>query len=130
MYKFEVSGLKVVQSWLRYRMKKGAGKQSSPLDDIRPAVWPTAFTVELLELLWTLEATVTEYPEQAELLYAVADGDCFNAVSCCPFRRECENRPSLRRPGADWCKSKRLAPSCILCLNSNRSGACPNGDKD
>ena len=29
---FEVSGLKVVQSWLKYRMKKGAGKKSSSLD--------------------------------------------------------------------------------------------------
>ena len=36
VYAFEVSGLKVVQSWLKYRMKKGAGRKSSPLDDIRP----------------------------------------------------------------------------------------------
>ncbi|NIV04149.1 hypothetical protein GWN26_13385, partial [Candidatus Saccharibacteria bacterium] len=26
VYEFEVSGLKVVQSWLKYRMKNGAGK--------------------------------------------------------------------------------------------------------
>ena len=29
IYEFEVSGLKVVQSWLNYRMKHGAGKKSS-----------------------------------------------------------------------------------------------------
>jgi hypothetical protein len=31
-----MSGLKVVQLWLGYRMKKRARKKSSPLDDIRP----------------------------------------------------------------------------------------------
>ena len=36
VWAFEVSGLKVVQSWLGYRMKKRKGKKSSPLDGIRP----------------------------------------------------------------------------------------------
>ena len=39
VYEFEVSGLKVVQSWLKYRMKRGGGRKSSPLDDIRPERW-------------------------------------------------------------------------------------------
>ncbi len=79
VYEFEVSGLKVVQSWLKYRMKKGAGKKSSPLDDIRPERWTSQFTTELLELLWVLEATVKCYPEQARLLEAVVASDCFRA---------------------------------------------------
>ena len=79
VFEFEVSGLKVVQSWLKYRMKKGAGKKSSPLDDIRPERWASEFTTELLEMLWVLEATVGGYPEQASLLDAVVDGDCFQA---------------------------------------------------
>ena len=58
LFAFEVSGLKVVQSWLKYRMKKGAAKKSSPLDDIRPTRWTSQFTTELLELLWVLEATL------------------------------------------------------------------------
>ena len=49
VYAFEVSGLKVVQSWLKYRMKKGAGRKSSPLDHIRPERWTSQFTTELLE---------------------------------------------------------------------------------
>lgn len=77
VYEFEVSGLKVVQSWLKYRMKKGAGKKSSPLDDIHPDRWTSQFTTELLELLWVLEATVEAYPEQASLLKAVIAGPCF-----------------------------------------------------
>ncbi len=79
VYDFEVSGLKVVQSWLKYRMKKGAGKKSSPLDDIRPQQWTSQFTTELLKLLWVLEATVASYPEQAKLLDAVLKGECFRA---------------------------------------------------
>ncbi len=79
VYEFEVSGLKVVQSWLKYRMKKGAGRKSSPLDDIRPMRWTSQFTTELLELLWVLEATVKSYPEQARLLEAVVASDCFRA---------------------------------------------------
>ena len=79
LFSFEVSGLKVVQSWLKYRMKKGAGRKSSPLDDIRPERWTSLFTTELLELLWVLEATLATYPLQAQLLEEVIAGDCFHA---------------------------------------------------
>jgi len=79
VYGFEVSGLKVVQSWLAYRMKDPKGRRSSPLDEINPTRWPSEFTTELLELLWVLEATIAMYPAQAELLSAVVDGECFKA---------------------------------------------------
>ena len=80
VYEFEVSGLKVVQSWLNYRMKKGAGRKSSPLDDIRPESWTVYFSSELLELLWVLEKTVAGYPAQEVLLDAIVEGDCFQAT--------------------------------------------------
>jgi hypothetical protein len=80
VFEFEVSGLKAVQSWLNYRMRKGAGKKSSPLDEIRPERWTSQFTTELLELLWVLEATVAGYPEQAKLLETVAAGPCFRGA--------------------------------------------------
>jgi len=79
VYAFEVSGLKVVQSWLGYRMKNPKGKKSSPLDEINPDNWPSEFTRELLELLWVLEATIAEYPAQARLLSGVVKGPCFKA---------------------------------------------------
>jgi hypothetical protein len=79
VFDFEVSGLKVVQSWLKYRMKKGGGKKSSPLDYVRPERWTGELTTELLEVLWVLEATVEGYPEQAALLAAVIRGPCFRA---------------------------------------------------
>ena len=101
VFEFEVSGLKVVQSWLKYRMKKGAGKKSSPLDDIRPERWTSQFTTELLELLWVLEATVAGYPEQAELLEAVVAGPCFQADELPEVPVEMRKPPAARKPGGD-----------------------------
>jgi hypothetical protein len=105
VFEFEVSGLKVVQSWLKYRMKKGAGKKSSPLDDIRPEHWTSQFTTELLELLWVLEATVDGYPEQAELLDAVVAGGCFQAAELPEVPEEMRKAParvaSSRKPQKD-----------------------------
>ena len=79
IYNFRVSGLNPLQSWLKYRMKDGAGKKSSPLDDIRPAAWTAQFTEQLLELIWTLEFTLAEYPEQEKLLDDVIGGELLMA---------------------------------------------------
>lgn len=76
---FSVSGLQVVKSWLDYRMKKGAGKKSSPLDDIRPERWTDEMTRELLELLWVLEWTLSKYPEIDAWLDEVLAGGLFTA---------------------------------------------------
>lgn len=71
---FSVSGLDVVGSWLDYRMKDGAGRRSSPLDEIRPTIWPASFTKELLELLWVLEHTVALGPDLDATLDAIVAG--------------------------------------------------------
>jgi hypothetical protein len=97
VFAFEVSGLKVVQSWLKYRMKKGAGKKSSPLDHIRPERWTREFTTELLELLWVLEATLKGYPEQARLLGAVVKGPCLRANELPAVPDETRKPPSPSR---------------------------------
>jgi hypothetical protein len=77
-------------------MKKGAGKKSSPLDDIRPERWTSQFTTELLELLWVLEATVEGYLEQARLLEALIEGDCFQANELPPVPNEMSEPPRAR----------------------------------
>lgn len=79
VYEFAVSGFKVVQSWLGYRMKHRKGKKSSPLDKIGPERWTYEFTRELLELLWVLERTAGGYPEQAALLDEILAGPLFKA---------------------------------------------------
>jgi hypothetical protein len=79
IWEFEVSGLKVVQSWLSYRMKVRAGRKSSPLDEIRPERWTPRMTDEFLELLWVLEATLALEPQLSAALDAVVAGECFKA---------------------------------------------------
>ena len=98
LFAFEVSGLKVVQSWLSYRMKEGkkpSGKDTrTPLDFIRPQVWTSQFTTELLELLWVLEATLELYSKQADLLQTVVARDCFNAIELPLVPEIMRNEPS------------------------------------
>jgi hypothetical protein len=77
IWEFQVSGLKVVQSWLAYRMKERAGKKSSPLDDVRPEQWTARMTDEFLELLWVLEGTLEMEPKLAAILDSVVSGPCF-----------------------------------------------------
>lgn len=89
---FQVSGLDVIGSWLDYRMKGGAGRKSSPLDDIRPTIWPEAFSKELLELLWVLERTVALGPELDSLLDEVITGETIPATEL-PRPTEVERKP-------------------------------------
>jgi len=75
VYEFEVSGLKVVQSWLNCRMRRPKNvRRSSPLDDIRPERWTAEFTSELLRVLWILESTIETYPAQRDLLDRIVEG--------------------------------------------------------
>ena len=104
VYEFEVSGLKAVQSWLRYRMKRGAGRRSSPLDEVRPARWPPTFTRELLELIWVLEGTLALHPEQARLLDRVLAGPCLQASALAPAPE------AMRRPPAAPRAEPELVP--------------------
>ena len=92
VWQFSVSGFAVVRSWLGYRMRDGAGRKSSPLDDMRPQRWTAQFTRELLELLWVLEATVERQPALAQLLADVVAGPCFSADEL-PQPTEQEHQP-------------------------------------
>ncbi|MEW6355513.1 MAG: type ISP restriction/modification enzyme [Planctomycetota bacterium] len=97
VFEFEVSGLKVVKSWLGYRMRERSGKKSSPLDDIRPKVWTHDFTKELLELLWVLEKTIEGYPEQKKLLEAVLASDIFKEAKLPAVPAASRKPPEVKR---------------------------------
>jgi hypothetical protein len=78
VYKYSVSGFKVVDSWLRYRMAQRGGRarrknSSSELDEIRPKRW--TFTDELLQLLWVLEGCVSLWPELTTFLEHAMRGE-------------------------------------------------------
>lgn len=92
VWEFSVSGLAVVKSWLRYRMKAGAGRSSSPLDEVRPETWTAQMTQELLELLWVLEATVAMRTDINGLLAAVIAGPVFEATEL-PMPTDDEREP-------------------------------------
>lgn len=93
VWEFEVSGLKVVQSWLGYRMKTRKGKKSSPLDGITPEGWPPEFTSELLRLLHLLEETLEIYPRQEALLERIVQGPLLLAGKLGPAPKEYREPP-------------------------------------
>ena len=101
VWEFEVSGLKVVQSWLGYRMKDRSGKKSSPLDSIRPSVWTYEFTRELLELLWVLEKTVAGYSKQKQLFENVLESALYDASELPDVPDAAREAPNVVRTRAD-----------------------------
>ena len=84
VWDFTVSGLSVVRSWLSFRMARGGGRKSSPLDQFRPQQWSVAFTKELLELIWVLESTTAGYEDQTQLFQMVVESECFTAEDLPP----------------------------------------------
>ncbi len=110
------SGLQVVRSCLSYRMRSGAGRKSSPLDDIRPERWTPQLTEELLELLWVLEATVAMFPTLADPLGSVVGGETFGA----------EDLPNRPQPSV-----APLPPKLMRRLNSSRPTSLePHGKRE
>ncbi len=79
VWAFEVSGLRVVESWLSYRMRSGAGRTSSPLDSLRPRSWTATMTEELLDILWALEGYISIEPAARDCLEEVISGTVFNS---------------------------------------------------
>lgn len=100
VYGFEVSGLKVVQSWLDYRMRVRGGRRSSPLDDIGPERWTAELTRELLTLLWLLEATLEIHPQQADVFERILSGPLFAADELPAVPAAARRTPEQPRPGA------------------------------
>ena len=90
VWDFEVSGLKVIKSWLGYRVKDRKGKRSSILDDIRPDRWTQ--TDELLRLLSILEHTVEVTPIAAQLLEEIVSGPLILADDL-PKPTEAQRKP-------------------------------------
>ena len=100
VWSFSVSGLQVVKSWLDYRMKKGAGKKSSPLDDVRPDRWTEEMTRELVDLLWVLEHSLASYPALDAWLDEVLAGLLFTGDEI-PKPTDAERKEPKVQRGAD-----------------------------
>ncbi len=69
-----VACMHVLRKWFGYRSRDPEGRRSSPLDEIVPEVWDSAWTTELLDLLNVLGLLVDLEPVQAGLLERVLSG--------------------------------------------------------
>lgn len=100
VWEYEVSGLRVLRSWLRYRLREPAGRarsSRSPLDRIRPTEWTSELDEELLQVVWILERTLALEGEQRALLEAVWASETVRAEEL-PAPTETErSAPDLRR---------------------------------
>ena len=98
VFDYEISGFHPVHSWLGYRMRERTGKSSSPLDELRPANWTADMTDELLQVLWTIEKSLSLAPELAVNLDRVIQSDLFTASEL-PEPQESEKEsPSESHP--------------------------------
>jgi len=108
VWQYEVSGLRVLRSWLRYRLRDPVGRaktSESPLDRIRPEEWTRQLDDELLELVWVLERTLALEPRQRELLEAICAGAAVDADEP-PAPTEHERQPA--RPGRSGVAASRI----------------------
>ena len=97
VYDFDVSGLKVVQSWLSYRMKEGAGKKSSPLDDIRPRRW-TSQRPNFSNCSGCWKRRLRVIPNKRNCSMPCSKGECFRADELPPVPAEMRNAPKAEKP--------------------------------
>jgi hypothetical protein len=72
VWKYEVSGNRVVESWISRRLHPPRRRQS-PLEDIHPSAWEPEWTDELLDLIDTLAELIRLEDEQADLLDDILD---------------------------------------------------------
>jgi Type ISP C-terminal specificity domain len=78
--RYEVSGMRVLNKWLDYRIATPAVGGRSPLDEVTVARWPFEWTHELLELLWMLEALIALEPQQHALLDEIMAGSLLTSA--------------------------------------------------
>src|SRR6266568_2612135 len=81
VWDYRVGGTRVVDKWIRYRLKTPRGRPaSSPLDKINATSWPQAFNDDLLELLNVLGRLVELEPAQETLLADVCANPLIDAT--------------------------------------------------
>ena len=72
--RYTVGGTNVLDSWLGYRMKSPRGRRTTPLDHMNVQSWPSAWSVELSEVLSVLTQLVALEPSQEALLDEILTG--------------------------------------------------------
>ena len=84
VWKYEVSGKRVLTQWFSYRKKDrerpiiGDRRPPSKLGEIQPDHWLADYTTELLNVLHVLALLVDMEPAQEELLEGICEGSTLN----------------------------------------------------
>lgn len=73
VWNYEVSTYRVVQRWIKRRLRVPEGKRSSDLDDVVPTRWTPDMTTELLDVLNVVGLLVEMEPAQQDLLDRVIE---------------------------------------------------------
>jgi hypothetical protein len=99
VFNYEQSKWPVIDRWLAYRMRGGAGRagrsSASELDGIRPRRW--TFTSELLDLLRAIKGCVDLWPSLDELFTDILDDETIAATELpTPLKRE-QTKPQISR---------------------------------
>lgn len=102
VWEFEVSTYRVVQRWLKRRLRVPEGKRSSELDNIVARSWSPDTTTELLAMLNAVTLLIDAQPRQADLLERVMVGplvtvEHLTAAGVLPVRPS-DRRPPKRMP--------------------------------
>ena len=80
VWEYRVGGMRVVDKWVGYRLKKPRGRPpSSPLDTYKATSWTRAFNDDLLSLLHVLEQLVQLEAAQGKLLDDLLRGPLVDA---------------------------------------------------
>jgi len=80
VWSYEVAGMHVLGKWLGYRMRRRAGRRSSPLDDVWAGGWSATMTAELLTLVTVLTKCVDLEEVQDTLLGAITAGPSISII--------------------------------------------------
>jgi hypothetical protein len=75
VWDYRMGTTRVVEKWVRYRLKNPGGRgASSPLDNVNAPSWTRAFNDDLLDLLRVLDCLVWLEPAQDALLLSICNG--------------------------------------------------------
>jgi predicted helicase len=81
VWDYRVGGMRVVDKWIRYRLKNPRGRPpSTPLDMINATNWTRSFNDDLLGLLHTLTQLVRLEPAQDILLREICSGPVIDTL--------------------------------------------------
>lgn len=97
VWDFAVSGYRVLERWLGYRMLDRAGKATSDLDKMRPTAW--TFTKELLNLINLIAYIQAAEPDYASLLAEIVEGGLIESHTIPSPDPEARRAPSAQDAG-------------------------------